>query len=162
MSWATCYSGSNNIHFNTPPLMSDGRLYTNFDSPCKANESLRNNLGIKNNYDYRQWLIHNGKDVINENKKLACKGFSKCVNEAKNAPKHEKYLFKSCADNSRPFGYETSDLKNLYQTRQALQSTRKAPILTQEQLLLRRASQCTLGDANSAGPMKSCSSNKFD
>ena len=47
MSWATCYSGSNNIHFNLPPLMSDGREYANYDPSCKANNNLRNNLGIK-------------------------------------------------------------------------------------------------------------------
>ena len=49
----------------------------------------------------------------------------------------------------------------MYVTRQALQSKLKAPIMTQEQLLLRRASKCTMGDANNAGPMRSCSSNTF-
>lgn len=53
MSWATCYSGSNNIHFNIPPLMNDGRHYTTFDPSCKANTELRDSLGIKNNYQYR-------------------------------------------------------------------------------------------------------------
>ena len=44
MSWATCYSGSNNIHFNIPPSMSDGRLFTNFNPSYDANEKFRNNL----------------------------------------------------------------------------------------------------------------------
>ena len=69
MSWATCYSGSNNIHFNTPPLMSDGRHYSNYDPSCKANNELRDSLGIKNNYQYRQWLINNGNAVQRQNKK---------------------------------------------------------------------------------------------
>ena len=162
MSWATCYSGSNNIHFNTPPLMSDGRFYTNFDPSCKANNELRDSLGIKNNYQYRQWLINNGKSVAKQNRKLACNECSQCIKEAAQAPPPQKYLFKNCADQSRPYGYEDSDLKNMYFTRQALQSRLKAPIMTQEQLLLMRASKCSLGDANSAGPMKSCSSNQFD
>ena len=162
MSWATCYSGSNNIHFNTPPLMSDGRHYSNYDPSCKANNELRGSLGIKNNYQYRQWLISNGNAVQRQNKKAACNECSQCVQEAAQAPPQQKYLFKNCADNSTPYGYEGSDLKNLYFTRQALQSQLNAPIMTQEQLLLRRASKCSLGDANSAGPMKSCSTNKFD
>ena len=29
MSWATCYSGSNNVYLNKPPLMSDGRIFNN-------------------------------------------------------------------------------------------------------------------------------------
>ena len=27
MSWATCYAGSNNIHFDFPPIITDGRNY---------------------------------------------------------------------------------------------------------------------------------------
>ena len=162
MSWATCYSGSNNTHFNTPPIMSDGRHYTNLDPSCKANNELRSSLGIKNNYAYRQYLINNGNSVARLNRKSACNECSECVKEAAQAPPQQKYLFKGCADQSRPYGYENSDLKNLYFTRQALQSRLKAPIMTQEQLLLARASKCSVGDANSAGPMKSCSSNQFD
>ena len=162
MSWATCYSGSNNIHFNTPPLMSDGRHYSNYDPSCKANNELRDSLGIKNNYQYRQWLISNGQAVMRQNRKSACNECSQCVQEAAQAPPQQKYLFKNCADNSRPYGYEGSDLKNLYLTRQSLQSQLNAPIMTQEQLLLMRASKCSLGDADSAGPMKSCSKNRFD
>lgn len=161
MSWATCYSGSNNIHFNIPPLMSDGRHYTTFDPSFKANNELRHSLGIKNNYQYRQWLINNSQSVTKHNKKVACNESSKCIVEAAQAPSQQKYLFKNCADESRPYGYEESDLKNMYVTRKALQSKLKAPIMTQEQLLLRRASKCTMGDANNAGPMRSCSSNTF-
>tara|TARA_B110001454_G_C12712490_1_gene431270 strand:- start:2213 stop:2701 length:489 start_codon:yes stop_codon:yes gene_type:complete len=162
MSWATSYSGSNNIHFNLPPLMSDGRKYANFDPACKANNKLRQSLGIKNNYEYRQWLINNAKTLIKYNKKTACEETSECVLEAANAPKTQKYLFQGCADMSTPYGYETSDLKNLYLSTKQLNSRLSAPILTQEQLLLARASRCSIGTSNSAGPLKSCSSNKFD
>jgi hypothetical protein len=141
--------------------MNDGRHYTTFDPSCKANTELRDSLGIKNNYQYRQWLINNSKSVAKQNKKLACNEASQCIVEAAQVPSQQKYLFKNCADNSRPYGYENSDLKNMYVTRQSLQSRLKAPIMTQEQLLLMRASKCTMGDANNAGPMRSCSSNTF-
>ena len=94
MSWATCYSGSNNIHFNTPPLMSDGRHYSNYDPACKANNELRDSLGIKNNYQYRQWLINNGKNVAQKNRDAACNECSPCVKYAAQAPSQQKYLFK--------------------------------------------------------------------
>ncbi len=161
MSWATNYSGSNNIHFNLPPLMSDGRQHTNFDPACKANTKLRQSLGIKNNYDYRQWLINNAKTIMKYNKQKSCDETSDCVTEASNAPKTNKYLYQGCADMSTPYGYETSDLKNLYLSSQQLNSNLSAPILTQEQLLLARAASCSIGTSNSAGPLKSCSSNKF-
>ena len=162
MSWATCYSGSNNIHFNIPPSMSDGRLFSNYEAACKANNQLKENLGIKNNYQYRQWLIHNGNQVASKNSERACGDCSQCIKEARQAPKTQKYLYKNCADRSRPYGYENSDLKNMYVSRQAQNSNLQAPLLTQEQLLLSRASKCSTGTADSAGPMKSCSSNKFD
>ena len=27
MSWATCYSSSNNVYFDLPPMMDDGRVF---------------------------------------------------------------------------------------------------------------------------------------
>lgn len=162
MSWATCYSGSNNIHFNIPPLMSDGRHYTHYDPSCQANNLFRNKMNFTNNYDYRQWLINNGNRVADINQKSACNECSECVQSAASAPPTQKYLFKSCQDNSKPFGYESSDLKNIYLSKKALNARLKAPIITQEQLLLARASQCSAGNPNSAGPMRSCSQNKFD
>lgn len=141
MSWATCYSGSNNIHFNTPPFMSDGRLFSNFNPSYDANTKFRDNLGIKNNFDYRQWLIGNGKILTEKNRELACNECSPCVKKASQIMHYPKYLFEDSADVSRPYGYENSDLKNLYFSRHALQSKLVAPILTQEQLLLKKASQ---------------------
>ena len=162
MSWATCYSGSNNIHFNVAPMMSDSRMFTMYNPACNANTSLRNNLNITNNYDYRQWLIKNGNTIRQKNFQLAKNENSECIEAAANVKTNGKYLFQGCADNSRPFGYESSDLKNLYLTRNQLQARTNAHILTQEQLLLARAAKCGMGEANSAGPMRSCSSNRFD
>ena len=72
MSWGTCYSGSNNIHMGFPALMSDGRLYANWDAACGMNNALKAKEGIKNNYDYRQYLIKNGSQVMHQNAIAAC------------------------------------------------------------------------------------------
>ena len=122
MSWATCYSGSNNIHFNVAPMMSDGRMFTMFNPSCNANTKLRNNLNITNNYDYRQWLIKNGNNFRAKNYELAKNENSECVEAARNIKTNDKYLFQGCADNSKPFGYESSDLKNMYLTRNQLKA----------------------------------------
>ena len=142
MSWATCYSGSNNIYSDFPPLMSDGRLYYNFDPSCKANDYLKNELNLKSNYDYRQYLINNGKNIIENNKKSA--QFScgaPILNHANDGGKTKRYLYKNLNDQTQPFGYEHSDLKNIYLSRQHLQNNTIAPIMTQEQLLLYKSSQ---------------------
>jgi hypothetical protein len=43
MSWATCYldDGCNNIHFDKPPLVSDGRFYTSYISSEAMNEKIK-------------------------------------------------------------------------------------------------------------------------
>ena len=107
-------------------------------------------------------VIFPANKIAIKNRFSACHECSECIKVAAQAPKTQKYLFESCADNSRPYGYETSDLKNMYLGRQDLESKLHAPILTQEQLLLSRASKCSVGTADSAGPMHSCTSNQFD
>ena len=142
MSWSTCYSGSNNIHTGFPPLMSDGRILNNFDPNCKANTILKNNVGLKSNYDYRQYLINNGLHIINENSKNAqytC-GYHNMINAKTNSIENNKYIYKTTGDNTMPYGYEGSDLKNLYLSRHQLQNKLNAPIMTQEELLIRRSS----------------------
>ena len=41
MAWATCYSGSNNIHFNFPPKMSDGRNYASWQPDAVINQRIQ-------------------------------------------------------------------------------------------------------------------------
>ena len=53
MSWGTCYSGSNNIHFNSPPIMHDGRNYASWQSGATINENLRKKTGIKQEFRIR-------------------------------------------------------------------------------------------------------------
>jgi len=135
MSWGTCYKASNNIHAGFPALMSEGNLYTDWNSACRANNELKKSVGITSNYSYRQWLIQNGNRVMNKNTIAACADCCGCMENFKPVPPSNKYLFKSCADKTQPFGYENSDLKNLYLSDTALQSRLCAPIMTQAQML---------------------------
>lgn len=140
MSWGTCYGSSNNIHFDFPPLMSDGRNFANWQPACEINKSLRQRNNIKSNYDYRQFLIKNADAIIKKNQKAACDDCCGCWEKYNKVPVTPTgaYLYKSCTDTKSPYGYESSDLKNIYLSRFALQSKQTAPILTQDQYLLRR------------------------
>ena len=131
MSWSTCYSGSNNIHKNMPPLMSDSRQFTNFDPNCEANNKLKKSLNLQSNYDYRQYLIGNGMSLIKKNNNCALNtniNSSIGDGEFKNLNTN-KYLFNNVFDNNRPFGYVGSDLKNIYLSRQQLQARMDAPFV---------------------------------
>lgn len=138
MSYATCYAGSNNIHPGFPPLMSDGHFATDWETACRTNEFIRDRAKITNNYDYRQYLIHNADAVILHNQVEACDRCCACQNNLGGGElvRFPHYIFKSCSDKTKPFGYQSSDLKNMYLSRKALQSRLSAPIMTQNEMLL--------------------------
>ena len=72
MSWGTCYSGSNNIHFDFPPLMEDSRLFSNYYSSVLNDTVFQNNKNIKNNSDYRKYLQVNADAIIQNNQYISC------------------------------------------------------------------------------------------
>jgi len=140
MSWGTCYGASNNIHFDSPPLMSDGRNFATWVPMCQVNDTIREDNNITSNYNYRQFLIKNADSIIKKNQINACDACCGCWEQYRKIPYTDanNYLYKSCSDKGQPYGYENSDLKNLYLSRQALQSKLVSPILTQEQYLKKR------------------------
>ncbi len=136
MSWGTCYSGSNNIHFDFPPLMSDGRNFASWQPGAEINSAIRKENKITSNWQYRSYLVNNADEIIKLNQQEACNNCGCC-----NIPKSQKtsnrpFIYQSCVQNSMPFGYENSDLKNVYLTSQQLQCRMTAPILTQDQYLM--------------------------
>lgn len=137
MSWGTCYSGSNNIHFDFPPIMSDGRNFSKWQPGSKVNEELRKENNIKSNWQYRQYLTQNADSIIKSNQLEACDDCCYCpVNQSnKQVTSNSPFLYKSCMEKSQPYGYENSDLKNLYLSSYELQARMVAPIITQDQFL---------------------------
>lgn len=137
MSWGTCYSGSNNIHFDFPPIMADGRNFANWQPGAVINEKIRENAGITSNWQYRKYLVENTDKIIKNNQVAAC---DECcsipaMNQMGQNQQNTPHLYQSCSDNSQPFGYENSDLKNLYISGYQLQSRMVTPVITQAQLL---------------------------
>jgi|TARA_B110000858_G_C17722585_1_gene436007 hypothetical protein len=153
MSWGTCYSGSNNIHFDFPPIMADGRNYATWQPGAVINEQIRQKEGIKTNWQYRAYLTNNADSIIKQNQLAACNDCCSCPARYTNQQSHspnivtmnkekvadaQPFLYKSCTDGSQPYGYETSDLKNLYLSEQQLQSRMVTPVISQSQLLQQR------------------------
>jgi len=131
MSWGTCYS-CNNICENYPTLMSDSRVYTDYNPACRLNNKVMEENGIKSTFNYRRFLTNNATSIMRENKTLACNEVGTCNYGSNTNGENGRYLFRSCQDMTQPFGYESSDLKNLYLSRQALQSRMSAPLMSQQ------------------------------
>lgn len=132
MSWRTCYSGSNNIQFDFPPIMSDGRNYASWQPEAVVNQRIQEREGIKSNWQYRKFLQNNGLQIINYNNQEACAAVGLPVyfesvsgaTPSSNVP----HTFKNVFDTGAPgFGYSNSDLKNPYLTREQLNARLVAP-----------------------------------
>ena len=121
--------------------MTDGRNYATWQPGAAVNEMIRQKNNITSNSDYRQYLTHNADEVMQANLIGACDscGFNLNLisneNNNSNGGNSKPFLFSSPWDQSQPFGYESSDLKNLYLSRYELQSRMMAPSLNQEQYL---------------------------
>jgi hypothetical protein len=138
MSWGTCYTGSNNIHFNFPPIMADGRNFASWQPGAVINEKIRQESGIKSNWQYRKYLMENADQIIKYNQLGACEQSSGGVVNYGGEEKlnGSPFLYNSYLENSQPFGYENSDLKSSYLSRQQLQERMVTPVITQEQLIM--------------------------
>jgi len=137
MSWGTCNSGSNNIHFDFPPIMADGRNYASWQPGAAINAKIRKEEGIKTNWQYRAYLTQNADDIIKHNQLSACNQCCTCPARygGKQPTTNTPYLYKSCTENTQPYGYENSDLKKEYLSRYQLQCRMVTPVVSQEQLL---------------------------
>jgi hypothetical protein len=125
MSWGTCFSGSNNIDFNFPPIMSDARNYSSWQPDAIVNQRIQKKEGIKSNWEYRQFLQKNGAQIINFNSAQACSllGLDSHIQSDRTPSSNVPYTFRNTFDTSQPgFGYCNSDLKNPYLTREQLNS----------------------------------------
>ncbi len=136
MSWGTCYAGSNNIHFDFPPIMSDGRNYAKWQPGAAINQQIREDNNIKTNWQYRQYLTTHADAIIKSNQLDACDECCYCPALRTGEPvPNTPFLYKSCMEKSQPYGYENSDLKNVYLTSYQLQARMVAPAITQDQIL---------------------------
>ena len=137
MNWGSCYSASNNIHSGFPPLMDDGRNFVIGDTNVH-NTNIKEKYGVMDNYEYRQMLIRHGDRIVRQNQEDACDQCCFCPNNHSlnplqtlkglgNSP--NKFIYKSCTDDRMPYGFENSDLRNLYVSSTALQSRLYTPLL---------------------------------
>lgn len=130
MSWATCYSGSNNTHFDLPPMMSDGRNYASWQPEAVINNRIQKKENIKTNWDYRQYMTHNGLEIMRYNTLESCYtlGLNPHYDTDKTPSSNVPYLYASTFDSGKPgFGYNKSDLKNPYLSREQLYSRMISP-----------------------------------
>jgi hypothetical protein len=143
--------GANNKYPEVPPLMSDGRsIIGGWQPESTINADLINSNNIKSNWQYREYLTKNSKDIMEYNFRETCNdvGYfkrpidipsiqSNLAQGIENTP----YKYKSVLDQTKPLGYESTDLKQLYLTREQLEARKVSPVVTQEYIMSRRGNR---------------------
>ena len=131
-TWSNQFSGCNNIYYDMPPMMSDGRNYATWQPEAVVNNKIREQEGIKSNWHYRRFLQNNAKDIMkyNTNEAINASGNNPYTMVNNHPSSNVPLLYKSNYDNSKPtYGLHNSDLKNDYRTREQLNGRMVAPTI---------------------------------
>lgn len=132
---------THNLYKDYPPMMNDGRVLVASWQP----ESITNRnlvemvgmIGITSNWKYRQFLTHTANEIRQQNYAETMNDIG-YVERYANAPSFQyttPYTYKSYLDNTTPLGYEGSDLKDLYFSREELNARKVSPAITQDELI---------------------------
>ena len=118
--WAT----QNNSFAKMPGVLSDGRLFTNYRSDALVGEAIKKENGIVSNEDYRRYLVKNTETNMKYN-------YDHMARENKTSYEHEQYnygqphLYQTIQDDTKPYGYEDTTVKQMYLTRQQLDDKKR-------------------------------------
>ena len=129
---------SNNKYEGFPPLMADGRTVTaSWQPEAIVNEELIRTLGIQSNWQYRQYLTKNADEIMKYNNVQTSTDSAyvkRYIDLEQKSEFSTPHKFTDIHDKSQPVGFQPSDLKSIYLTREQLHSRMVAPELTLGQL----------------------------
>lgn len=117
--------GTNNQYPEIPPFMSDGRsAFASWQPEAIINKEIIKDNNLQTNWEYRQFMMKNGLQIMQYNNKEACNDvgyYRRYVPEIKE---------------NKPINIEnqSTDLKQMYFSREQLQSQRISKEITPEQL----------------------------
>lgn len=121
---------SNNVHYDKPAMMSDGRQGCSWMSEAIVDSNLRSSTGIKSNWEYRRYLTQNAAQIMSQN--MQTEMLNNVSNITSGNPTQNKdmqpYIYDGLNDRA-PIQPNTfsSDLKQIYLTRQQQEAQMYAP-----------------------------------
>jgi len=129
---------THNLYKDYPPMMADGRVITaSWQPEAVVNDNLVKTIGVTSNWQYRQYLTDNARGIMKQNlaESMNDIGYFARYAQAPETTYTPPYTYKSYLDKTDVRGYEPSDLKDLYFSREELNARKVAPAITQEQLI---------------------------
>jgi hypothetical protein len=110
--------------------MKDGRsVISSWNTESSVNNKIRKENGIETNWDYRRFLTKNGTDIMEQNYNETANDTGSTFITQTTPSLNSPFLYKSIDENPPSIGFENSDLKNMYLTREQLYSRKCAPTL---------------------------------
>lgn len=135
---------THNLYKDFPPFMNDGRvIVASWQQESITNKNLLESSGIKTNWAYRKFLTENSQSIAQQYQAESLNDIGYIARFAEAPPQSSPHphSYKSYLDNSKPFGYQTSDLKQMYLSQEQLNARKMAPAITQDQLMIYTSKQ---------------------
>ena len=124
---------SNNIYDGFPPLMEDGRTITASHQPeAVLNNYILKDTGINSNWEYRRYLTNNSTQIVSQNRLSSMNDIGYVKRYEDITANFTTPTIQQSYVESEP---QESDLKNIYLSREQLNSKLVAPEMTQYELL---------------------------
>jgi len=137
--------GTNNLYPKFPPKMSDGRsLISSWNPESVVDDVFKKEhmnefsdlAPLNPNWMYRRYMQKNGYQIMGQNYRETANDTGTAISvldkdhiSLQNNTSNRPFLFNSLMDPSQPPGYESSNLKSLYLTREQLNSRKSAPVI---------------------------------
>ena len=92
------------------------------------NKMIRQTENINSSWNYRRYLQNNAKTIMEYNKTLVSNEFN-CSNYYTNDQNSANipFTYNSCFENTKPFGYENTDLKQAYLVKVQEKTMKQSP-----------------------------------
>ena len=131
---------ANNVYPGFPPLMNDGRaLIASWQPEAVENQNLLKTSRVKSNWEYRKYLTHNAKSIIETNFAEAANdsGYYPNMVESGGSPSISSVPtnYSSYIEPEHVYGKFDSDLKSKYLSREQLAARLVTPVISQSELL---------------------------
>ncbi len=136
---------TNNVHPQLPPRMNDGRSLIAAHQPeAVLNEIILQNSNVNSNWEYRKYLTENSQQIARDNFREACNDvgyFERFTPDERGytTDKHSTPSNHLLYKNQSTILSENNDLKNLYLSRDELNSQFQPVTLTQAELFSKLA-----------------------
>ena len=113
---------SNNIYESQPALMSDGRQNCSWLSEAIVDDKFKHLSGSTSNWEYRNYLTSNAINIMSNNMKNEMMNNVNNISPVDRSIVSTPYNYNGINDNTSIRNNFGSDLKQIYLTRQQLQS----------------------------------------